>query len=138
MKPFLHAFRVPFHELDPGGVLFHAHLFVHAHEAYEMLLREIGFGLSRLLKEGKLAIPLVRATADYRHPMHLDERIEIELQVREIGRTSFGLEYRFLRDAKCCATAATTHVVINRCSGQPVPLPAGLVSGLKGYLSEGA
>ena len=136
MKPFRHRFRVPFHELDPGGVLFHAHLFAHAHEAYEMLMREIGFGLAGLLERGKLAIPLVHAHADYHRPLRLDDLIEIQLQVLEIGRTSFRLEYRFLHQEQCHATAATTHVAIDRCSSQPVPLPAGLVTGLQAYLSQ--
>lgn len=134
MKSFRHGFRVPFHELDPGGVLFHAHLFVHAHEAYELFMQEIGFGLAALLRAEELAIPLVQVQADYRHPLRLDDRVMVVIQALELGRSSFTLGYDFQRDRESCASARTTHVVVDRRSGRAVPLPAGLVSGLEAYL----
>lgn len=136
MKRFCHHFRVPFHELDPGGVLFHAHVFTHAHQAYEALMRELGWGLAAVLREGKLAIPLVEAHAEYLRPLHLDDRIEIQVGTAEIGKRSFTLEYRFLREKGHCVLVKTTHVTVERRSGEAVPLPAELAAALEGYRPE--
>lgn len=136
MKPFHHRFRVPFHELDPGGVLFFAHLLVHAHQSYEEMMREIGEGLGELLAGGRHALPIVHTTADYFHPLKLDDAVEVQLEVTDIGTTSFELEYRFLRDGLECASATTRHVLLGLEDGRPTPLPAGLVAALARYRRE--
>jgi YbgC/YbaW family acyl-CoA thioester hydrolase len=136
MKPFRHHFRVPFHELDPAGVLFHAHVFGHAHQAYEELLQELGWSLAALLKEGRLALPLVEAHADYQRPLHLDDQVEIQVGVVGIGNTSFTLQYRFLRGEAPCVRVRTSHVTVDRRSGEAIPLPVGLATALARYRLE--
>jgi len=131
-----HSFRVPFDQLDPGGVLFFGHLFGHAHRAYEALLREIGFGLAALLEAGETALPLVHAEADYHHPMKLDDLIEVELEARAIGERSFTLGYRFWKGEVLCASATTVHVAVETGSGRPLPLPDPLRRGLAAYLAD--
>ncbi|HDK37519.1 MAG TPA: acyl-CoA thioesterase, partial [Thiolapillus brandeum] len=59
MKSFQHHFQVPFHELDPGGVMFYAHLFSHAHDGYAALLAETGWSLKAMLNAGDYLVPLV-------------------------------------------------------------------------------
>jgi len=123
MKSFRHRFRIPFHEVDAAGVMFHAHLFSHAHEAYAALMREMGLDLKTLLEEGRYLVPLVHAEADFRLPMELDDEIEVTLQATPPGGSSFGFHYAFHREGRLCATAITRHVFLNRGSQEPATLP---------------
>lgn len=135
MKSFRKTFQVPFHELDPGGVLFHAHLFNHAHEAYASLLAEAGCSIKTLLKEGKYLIPLVHAEADYLHPLRLDDEICIAVMPTAIGNSSLDFSYTFQKDGLLCAKARTTHVFLGKDKGTPVTVPEKLRKGLAGYLA---
>ncbi len=118
-------FRVPFDETDPGGALFFGHLFRHAHQAYEGFLEAMGLSLTTLIEEG-IALPLVRAEADYHRPMKLGDTIEVELRVKSVGDRSFALDYAFLREGTRCATATTVHAAVERATGRSRPLPTRL------------
>lgn len=132
MKSFRYRFRIPFHEVDAAGIMFHAHLFSHAHEAYAALMREMGLDLKFLLEEGRYLIPLVHVEADFRLPMALDDEIEVTMRATPPGRSSFGFHYTFHREGLLCATAITRHLLLNRTSHKPVPL----LSELKQKLQE--
>ncbi|WP_456405106.1 acyl-CoA thioesterase [Thiolapillus sp.] len=126
MRSFKTTFRVPFHELDPAGVLFHAHLFSHAHEAYAGLLAKAGFSLKAFLDAGDYLIPLAHAEADYLQPLQLDDEVCITVKLASIGNSSLGFSYRFQNGEVLCATASTTHVFLDRRSRQPVSVPEAL------------
>lgn len=128
---FTSHFRVALHDTDAAGVLFFAHLFRHAHDAYEALMTEIGYPLPALIDNGELALPLVHAEADYQHPMRHGARVDIELRVSRIGRTSFRIGYRFLDAAgELAATVCTVHACIRVADGGVERLPARLSTGL--------
>ncbi len=123
MKSFRHRFTVPFHEVDAAGLMFHAHLFSHAHDAYAALMREMGLDLKTLLEEGRYLLPLVHAEADFRLPMTLDDDIEVTVEATPPGTSAFGFRYAFRREGRLCASVITRHVFMNRESQEPVALP---------------
>lgn len=135
MKSFEHIFQVPFHELDPGGVMFHAHLFSHAHNAYAALLSEAGYSLKTILLAGDYLVPLVHAEADYLHPLLLDDRVCITVALASANNSSLSFSYKFYKDDMLCATAATTHVFLRKGSRTPVAIPEKLRQGLRDYSS---
>jgi 1,4-dihydroxy-2-naphthoyl-CoA hydrolase len=122
--PFEYAFEVRLNDTDAAGVLFFAHLFRHAHEAYESLMTAAGFPLKDLIRRGT-ALPIVHAEADYKAPMHLGDQVRVEVSVGDVRQRSFSLDYRFL-DARglLLARAGTVHVL--KGAGQSPPLPADL------------
>ena len=126
MTSFEHRFRVRFQDLDPAGILFFARLFDHAHDAYAALLSEAGYSLKSVLEAGHIRIPLVHAEADYRQPLRLDDLIVVKTSATHYGKTSLRIDYQFLRDEICCATATTTHVFTDARTLQPVPVPQAL------------
>jgi len=119
--PFEYPFEVRLNDTDAAGVLFFAHLFRHAHEAYESLMTAAGFPLKDLIRQGT-ALPIVRAEADYKAPMHLGDRVRVEVTVGDVRQRSFSLDYRFL-DARglLLARAGTVHVL--KGPGQDPTLP---------------
>ena len=96
-------------------------------------MRELGWPLKGILEQEDFALPLAHAEADYRHPLRLDDLVEVELRIERIGKKSFTLSYRFLREGRECATALTRHVAVERSTGRPRPLPGELASALARY-----
>ena len=111
---FEHRFRVALHDTDAAGVLFFAHLFRHAHDAYEAWMARLGFPLDAMLRDGELRLPLVHAEADYRRPLHHGAAVTVQLIPAAVGERSFTLDYRFqTADGALAATARTVHAAID-------------------------
>ena len=83
--------RVQLQEVDAAGVVFYANYFVFAHQAYEQALLAAGFDLARLLADGRFALPMVHAEADYRHPLRYGDTVEIAVACTRVGGRSFTL-----------------------------------------------
>ena len=118
-----------------AGMLFFAHLFRYAHEAYERFMSGLGHPLAAIIGGGAYLLPLAHAEADYQRPMRLGEPICIDLGVRHLGETSFRLHYRFWGgDGQLRATAETVHVAFGVVEKRPIAIPSGLRKALEPYL----
>jgi len=134
---FQHVFSVPLHDTDAAGAMFFAHLFRHAHDAYEGFMRAIGFPLDRMVREGTQHLPLVRAEADYHRPLRHGDTAWVQLRPAKVGDSSFVLEYRFTDDCgEPYASARTIHVNIGPRGSNAVPLPEGMRSALTARLTD--
>ncbi|NCA88828.1 MAG: acyl-CoA thioesterase [Gammaproteobacteria bacterium] len=134
--PFRHTFTVRLHDIDAAGILFYGHLFRHAHDAYEAFMTIIGLPLHRLIQDGDCRLPLVHAEADYRQPLRHGEVIQVELDVQQIGRSAFTLDYRFVDEVgREKARARTVHVHLGP-AGASAPLPVALVAALRPWISR--
>ena len=121
---FEYRFTLGMSSVDAAGVLFYPELFRHAHDAYEALMREAGFGLAEVLREGRHALPVVHAEADYRMPMRHGDDIRVSLAVVRLGESSFTIEAEFNNPpGVLAARVQSVHVWVERSSGQAAPLP---------------
>jgi len=133
---FEHVFSVPLHDTDAAGTMFFAHLFRHAHDAYEAFMHAIGFPLDRMIREGTQHLPLVHAEADYRRPLRHGDTARVRLRPAKVGRSAFVLEYRFTDDrGESYASARTIHVNIGP-QRSAAPLPEGMRSALSARLTD--
>ncbi len=132
-----HHFRVQLHDTDSAGRLFFAHLFRHAHDAYEAFMDQIGLPLDHLIRAGDTLLPLVHAEADYLRPMCHGDRVRVSLVVQEIRTRSFAIGYRFeTPEGLLAATARTLHVHINRDGSPGSALPESMRAALIPYLKH--
>jgi 1,4-dihydroxy-2-naphthoyl-CoA hydrolase len=130
-----HHFRVQLHDTDSAGRLFFAHLFRHAHDAYEAFMDQLGLPLDDLIRTGEILLPLVHAEADYLQPMCHGDQIRVSLVVQEIRTRSFAIGYRFeTPEGLLAATARTVHVHINRDGSTGSALPESMRAALIPYL----
>lgn len=137
-KPvFEHSLTVPFQDIDAAGVVFFAHLFRYAHEAYEQFMQGIGCPLQDLLAGGSYLLPLVHAQADYHQRLHHADKVTIQIQLKRLGETSFTLGYRILGEDKTeHASLETVHAALNRKTQRPLPLPDTLREALHRFNSN--
>jgi 1,4-dihydroxy-2-naphthoyl-CoA hydrolase len=127
-----HGFRVALHDTDAAGVLFYAHLFRHAHDAYEAFMASIGWSLDAMIRGRELALPLVHAEADYRRPMRHGDQVQVAVTVADLARARFTIRYCFTAPGEeLLASARTIHAAIHPDGGRPTPLPPGLAAALR-------
>lgn len=133
-----HRFRVALHDTDAAGVLFFAHLFRHAHDAYEAMMARIGWPLDGLIRERQLGLPLVHAEADYRRPMRHGDQVAVRVERAELAAQGFSLAYGFVIGEQEVATALSVHAAIDPMLGKRQPLPPELARALAELPARGA
>jgi len=69
---------------------------------------------------------LVRLEVDFRRPLGLGAETRVGVRVGTIGGSSFSLEYLVEADGVAVAEAATTQVIVDRKSGRPMRMEAGM------------
>ncbi|HWR96869.1 MAG TPA: thioesterase family protein [Candidatus Methanoperedens sp.] len=133
---FVRETTVRLYDTDASGRLFFGARFRLSHEVFEEFRAEIGFALSAVLGEGTPLYPIVRADADFKAPLAVDDRLRITLDVPKIGEHSFTLRFRLaLPGGREAATAEQVHVALDATSGKPIPLAATLRKALEPYRS---
>jgi acyl-CoA thioesterase FadM len=74
-------FRIRLNDVDAAGVVFAARVCAIAHECYEDDLATAGFGLDRVLADGRYLLPLTRIEADFRKPLRHGDSITADYAV---------------------------------------------------------
>lgn len=129
---FRHTTTVRLHDSDAAGVLYFANQFRLAHEAYESFMELSGLGLGDLLQKGRIALPIVHASADFRAPLRVGDELVLTLRLHRLGRTSFTLVCRIARSGRTVGFVTTTHVTVDRRTGRKTAIPARLKKALAG------
>lgn len=127
-----YAFEVRLHDVDHAGVMFFAHLFIHAHDAYEAFMAQLGMDLCAMIHAGE-RLPIVHASADYFQPLRHGEHITVSLEVETLGETSFTVTYSFHAASRLLAKVRTVHVHLDPHANAAAPLPPALRKLLQPY-----
>ena len=115
---------VRFHHVDTAGILYFSRLFELCHEMLEELLRASGFPLEEILKSNDWVMPIVQASADYRRPMRLGEKLKISVFVSHVGTSSLTFDYEVIDEGGAPrAEAKLVHVVLNAKTFQSRTIP---------------
>jgi len=129
---FTYKTSIRLHHTDAAGLIFFANQLVLAHDAYESLLKKMGFNYENHLLKGKYLLPIVHVESDYKRPLFVGDEISIRVKVARIGTTSFTLEYQFYKKQKLLVgTVQTVHVLIEKKSKKKCPLSKALRSSLE-------
>jgi acyl-CoA thioesterase FadM len=113
-----------FGDADPAGVVFYPRLFALAHEAVEELIRQSPVGWESWFASPRHAAPIRHAEAEFFRPMPAGATLSVHAMAEKTGATSvvFAVEFRD-GSGRCAARVRTVHVLVDRVTGRPVPLP---------------
>ena len=131
-------YRVCYADTDAGGVVYHATYLSFFERARTEFFRDRGVSVRQLHEAGSV-FPVIRIEADFKAAAVLDDLLRIETTVTAIGKTSFTMHQRCLReaDAKLLVEARVTLVCV--APGMKAKrLPAELVAVLQPALEPGA
>ena len=135
MKNFKDFYAIKLHDTDAAGILFFASQFKMAHDVYEKFLGQIGFPFIQRFKVKDFYIPIVHAEADYRQPLKVGDVVEVALEVANIGKSSFTLEFTLTDlDGITVGTARMVHVTIDPQTMKKIDLPGDFRAKLEEYL----
>ena len=116
---------IRFEDADPAGVVFYPRAIALAHAAVEDLLRRSALGWDAWFASPHYAAPLRRAEADFFLPMKPGQSFEVCASVEKTGTSSVTFLVEFLEAAgNTAARIRTVHVLIDKATGQPLPLTA--------------
>src|SRR5258706_2343718 len=82
---------------------------------------------------GAFDYQVVKQTLEWKAPARFDQVLELSVQAKHLGNTSFILttEYRIANDERVIATAETVYVLVDAKTLEKAPLPSDLRAALQ-------
>lgn len=127
--------RVYFEDTDAGGVVYHASYVRFAERGRTDFLRLLGTDARRLIdgsdNREPAAFVVRRMSCDFLRPSRMDDLLEVETRVKEIGGASVTLIQTIMRDGARIFEAEVTVVLVS-VSGKPLRLSEAVRGAFKG------
>jgi len=133
---FSYKTKIQLHHTDAAGGLFFSKLFELMFEAFDDLLDKIGASVAYIIRDSDFLLPFVHAEADFLSPAFVDDKIQIDISVENIGESSITLCYDIKRGDEKVAAAKTVHVAMDKATLRKSTLPAVIRQGLQAYISS--
>lgn len=119
-------FRIYYEDTDAGGVVYHASYLRFAERARTEWLRHLGFNQSEL----DVVFVVRNIEIEYLAPGRLDDVLEVETSLQNIGRASITLSQDFYKDGKKTTLMKVVLVTVSRNDIKPVSVPEEIKSKL--------
>lgn len=127
--------RLNFYDCDPAGIIFFASLLKIAHTVYEKFLAQISPNRNFFFDD-ELVLPIIHCEADYHKPLKAFDEVDVTVTVKQVGDSSFELNYKFEIASNLYAEAKTVHVCVDKKKFEKTNLPNQLKSKLKENLMQ--
>ena len=122
-------FRISEHvrwsDIDLAGIICYG-AYVRFFEIAETeLFRAAGFPYAELFERFQFWLPRAQLHFDFRHPAHLDDRLDVEMWVAHLGNSSLRLafEVRKSEGGELTADGHAVLVAVSQSDLKPMPLP---------------
>lgn len=102
--------RIPLGDVDAARIIYFLAPQRWHEELFTGWLQDIGHPLVELIDEG-FAVPTVSCSAEYYHPLQLDDWVRLELRSHHVGRSSFAVRCHMYRrsDGLLCVQTSSWH-----------------------------
>lgn len=114
--------KVYYEDTDAGGIVYHANYLKFAERARTEFLKEKGLSNQYFLAQG-IGIVACHAELDYYAPAVLEDELEIETKILELGKTSLLLEQEVFRGKQKLTRILIKLVFVNKETLRPVRVP---------------
>ncbi len=124
MIEYVHTHRVRYGEVDPMGVVYHAHYLNYFEHARTEMMREMGLAYKDLEDAGVM-MPVVDLALQYRRPALYDDLLAIHVCVADPPSSRIKIDYAVRRDgeAQVLVSGHVTLCFIDRARRRPVSAP---------------
>ena len=124
INAFTYPLTVQLHHTDAYGIIFFANQFKFCHDAFQAFLDHVGLPLPPRRELVTVMLVIVHVEADYKVPVHVGDRLRLEVRVHAIGTTSLQMDYRiFNQHGAQVGGARTVHVSIDTATSGKVEVP---------------
>jgi acyl-CoA thioester hydrolase len=140
--PFVHELRVRYGECDPQGIVFNANYLMYFDVAFTELWRAGVGPWQEMVNRGVDAV-VANANVDFRAPARFDDVLQLQAQVKRLGRTAITTQIDVMRDGEELVAGQLRHVCVSApidASGRAstVPWPDWIRAGLEPFMSSDA
>ena len=128
---FFYRRRIYLSDTDAAGVLYFAKGMSICHEAYEEWLQTRGISLQTILKEQKIALPIVHCQIDFLRPIFCSDLVEIRLKFTKVTEQEFAIAYQIYSVSsppRLLVKALSNHVCIEPHTRSKIALPSELIA----------
>ena len=126
----VHEHRVRYHEADAQGYLFNSRYLEIADVAMTEFFRLLGWDYGDLVAGGTDPA-VVNASLNFVTPARFDDVLAIDVHCGRVGRSSFALAMRFMREATLVAEVELAYVNVDAAAARSQPLPTDVASALR-------
>lgn len=115
--------RVYYEDTDAGNIVYHANYLRFMERARTEMLRLTGWHHTGLLVDQGVSFAVRKCEIDFIAPAKLDDTLEVETRIIDIGGASFAVDQTIRRDGRTLARAELKLATLNR-AGRPARLGA--------------
>jgi 4-hydroxybenzoyl-CoA thioesterase len=130
--------KVCFGDIDNAGIVYYPRFMHYFHLAIEEFFAGgLGIDYADVLHKRNLALPTVHLESDFRRRLKFGDRIDMEVRVINIGRTSITWGYRgYLVDDEedIVVEGHNVTVCVKNDTFEKIDVPEWLIQGLKNYM----
>ncbi len=131
--------RIEFVDTDMAGIVHFSNFFRFMESAEVEYLRSLGLSVSMPYEAQHLAFPRVAASCDYMKPAYFEDLLDVEVRVKNVGRSSVTYAFEFSKAGAVLARGQVTSVCC-RTRGdrqlESAPIPDSLRAKLMGEVME--
>ena len=125
------AVRVYYEDTDFSGVVYHANYLRFLERGRTEMLRGLGVDQAALFAaEPPLGFAVARMEIDFRRPARMDDLLDVETRVTDVGGASLTMVQRLTRGGEIIVEATVRVAAVSR--GRAARLPRDLASVLRG------
>ena len=114
--------KVYYEDTDAGGIVYHANYLKFAERARTEFLKEKGLS-NRFFLERGMGIVACHAEIDYYAPAFLEDELDIETRILEVGKTSLLIEQEIFKDKTKLTRILIKLVFVNKETLRPIRVP---------------
>ncbi|HWX23897.1 MAG TPA: thioesterase family protein [Vicinamibacteria bacterium] len=120
---FTTTILVRFGDLDPAGIAYYPNLVNFLHEAFEdFFAGHVGRPYPEVYREG-IGFPTVKVEMEFRAPVRYGDRVNIDVTVERVGRSSVQIHYAGSVRGVPVFEARNVAVTVDMKSFRPMDLP---------------
>lgn len=127
---------VRMHDTDMAGILYFPRQFRFANDAWEDLMDHERISFQKVFTEGSYVYVIVHAESDYKKSLHIGDKLNIKVEVKAIGNTSFTIVTHIMRGSEHVGTTKTVQVCIDRITRKKIRVPDDLREVLSKYMNK--
>lgn len=129
-----HSVRVYYEDTDSGGVVYYANYLKYLERARTELLRALGVEQQQLLEQTGLVFAVRSIAADYLKPARLDDLLQIETTLQDLGRAQVIFAQTIRRGETVLLTATVRVACLELARGRPAAMPKDLHQKLRALI----
>ena len=129
--------QINYEDTDAGGVVYYGNYLGYMERARNACLRQMGFPLTRLKQRHAILFVVTEARLKYLAAAHLDDEIEVTLEILRLGRASLIFHQQVRRDGRVLVDGEIRLAVVNSDTFTPCRMPAELAGALGRWADGG-